>query len=234
MLCEEVVNRKKNILPWDGELIFDFYRSPFQRLFTEEFFELIQEAYKCFLYDAQRASITMSAEALLRILYDQTIILIEKGIPFKTKSFSLNHESTRKDMRKLEMTNFQSIVDFLEQNAAYSDELIKKIRVVQDIRNKAAHRELPIISEWDPDDPRSREEKIRMFNDLNFEFPEGYMVYTSKADEHWHKIDLRKYNCGSLKSLNWKDKIAIIQYLSVLDILYDIMNQKTCSKPMCV
>jgi len=222
MVLEQVISERKKILPWDGELIYNFYKSPLRRLFSEQFFELIQESYKCFLYDCPRASIIMSAEALLRVLYDQTILLIEKEIPFQTKFLSLNHKSCAEDIGKLEKISYQAIIDFLEKNSNYSHELIKKIRVIQDIRNKSAHRELPIIGEWDPEDPRPKDEFIKMLTEPNYEFPEGYMIYTTKEKNHWYQIDLREYDCGSIKNLSWQDKIAIIQYLSVLDILNDI------------
>jgi len=222
MVSEQLISERKKVLPWDAELIYSFYKSPIRRLFNEQFFELIQESYKCFLYDCPRASIIMSAEALLRVLYDQTILLIQKEIPFQTKLLSLNHKSCTEDIFKLESISYQVIVDFLEKNSSYSNELIKKIRVVQDIRNKSAHRELPIIGEWDPDDPRPRDEFIKMLIEQDYEFPEGYMIYSTKEKDHWYKIDLREYNCGSVKKLSWQDRIAIIQYLSVLDVLNDI------------
>ena len=91
--------------------------------------------------------------------------------------------------------------------------------VIKELRNRAAHGDLPFLDDWDPDDPRPPEQLKKILLDDAFEFPEGYRFIPSKQGAKRFTFDLREYKCGSFKLLSWEARFAAIQYLLVLKLI---------------
>src|SRR5205814_8908757 len=68
----------------------------------------------------------------------------------------------------------------LRRTNVYSRETIDKAYVVKDLRNFAAHGELPDLVEWYPDEPQNDEEFKKIF-DQSYKFPEAYQFWRQKG-----------------------------------------------------
>lgn len=220
MATKEELDR---ILPWTPEPIVEFFQLSQRRfLYGEQLLELIREARHAFLAECPRASMIVAGEAFLRVIYELIAAgartgceaSIHRGSRKGTFSISPNMDPNLFFQLEDELTFYQAIKLLSEvkqfsgwQDAAYA---------VKAIRNQAAHGNLPIITDWDPDEPRS--DKSFWF-DKDFQFPEAYAVIYDNANKRVLNFDLRRHNCGSLKVLSWQMRLAAIQYLTVIETI---------------
>ena len=216
---------RREALPWDGDSVVEFFLEAHPSfLYREQFAQLFIEAYHAFLAGCPRASIIVAGEALLRAIYDQIIRHVQNGdsivVGDRRSPRPLTREtSTEKLFRLTDEVNFCQAINALEETKAYPDNVISCMRVIKNLRNAAAHGEMPLLDQWDPDDPRPPEELKKILCTRDFEFPEGYRFLLSKQQKEWFTFDLRKYKCKSLKSLDTDERFAAIQYLLVLEVL---------------
>jgi hypothetical protein len=217
---------RRQALPWDGEPVVQFYLKTHPAFpYREQFRQLFREAYHTYLAACPRASIIVAGEALLRAIYDCTIQLLASGANVtirrgRRQALPLDNATPIDVLYHLtdELTFFDAI-QVLQKSKVYPNDLINLMFVVKDLRNRAAHGDLPVLDDWDPDDPRPSEQFIKMLSDDTFEFPEGYRFIPSTHGAEWFTFDLRKYKCGSFKPLAWEERFAAMQYLLVLEVI---------------
>ncbi|MEP0873297.1 hypothetical protein NDA01_26405 [Trichocoleus desertorum AS-A10] len=224
----------KKALPWDGKSAVDFYLKSHPCFpYREQFAKLFSEAYRAYLAGCPRASIITAGEALLRAIYDEIISLVACGynitIPkSKGRSVSIKADAPRDTLFQLaDECSFNEAIKALQHLNIYSQELINRIFVVKELRNKATHGEFPVLDIWDPDEPRPRDEFLKIFLNPEFEFPEGYRFRSRSNSSDWFTFDPRKYKCGSLKPLDWESRFAAIQYLLVLEVITEMRDTST-------
>ncbi|PSB21211.1 hypothetical protein C7B65_04580 [Phormidesmis priestleyi ULC007] len=234
---ENLETVRREILPWAGDSVVAFYLETHPSFpYKEQFAKLFVEAYHAYLSGCSRASIIVAGEALLRAIYDQIICLVAKGYSveiFKARGRSIHLEEGTSVATLHQLTDecsFHAAIKALGQLNIYSQDLINKMRVVKDLRNRATHGDFPLFDEWDPDDPRPREQLRQILSDQDFEFPEGYRFLLDRDGADWFTIDLREYKCRSLKSLGTADRFAVIQYLLVLEIISKLKDASTLNK----
>lgn len=225
----EVIRREA--LPWNGECVVKFYLESHPSFpYREEFIKLFIEAYHSYLAGCPHASIIIAGEALLRAIYDKIIRLIATDhnitiLKNKGHSISIGNETPLDVLNQLaDKFSFYEAIRTLEKLNIYSPATINHMFVVKELRNRAAHNNFPLLDDWDPDEPRSPEQIRKILIEPNFEFPEGYRFLPRKDSSDWFTIDLRKYKCGSLKSLWWEDRFAAIQYLLVLEVISEMKD----------
>jgi hypothetical protein len=212
----------RQALPWDGDSVVQFYLDAHPTFpYRERFAQLFIEAYHAFLAGCPRASMVISGEALLRAIYERIIQWISTGnkltVSRSRRPLSLEAGTPTDVLFGLaDELSFCQAIDALKETKAFSEDDIHLMLVVKDLRNAAAHRELPILDEWDPKDPRPSEELTEMlWNDS--QPSEGYRFIPSRQRSDWFAFDPRKYKCGSLRPLSVEDRFAAIQYLLVLE-----------------
>jgi hypothetical protein len=216
---------RRQALPSDGDSVVQSFLEAHPSFpYREHFAQLLVEAHRAFLAGCPRASIIVAGEALLRAIYDGIVQHIRVGntitISRGRRQVLLAADSAADLLFGLaDDVSFCQAIDALKEAQAYSDDLIHQMFVVKDLRNNAAHGEFPILDEWDPDDPRPPEQIEELRWNPDFEFPEGYRFIPSKQRSEWFTLDLRNYNCNSLKPLAIEDRFAAIQYLLVLTAL---------------
>lgn len=80
---------------------------------------------------------------------------------------------------------------------SFASDHITRLYIVKSIRNAAVHGDLPVLDQWDPDNPRPKEQRRSMLFGEAFEFPEGYRVIPKivfkLGPDDWCQFDLRKY-----------------------------------------
>ncbi len=184
-----------------------------------------EAAYHSYLGACPRASIIVAGEALLRTIYDCIIQLCASGANVtvsrnRRAAISLG-DATPADARwrLTDELTFYEAIQALQKFGVYPNDLINHMLVVQCLRNCAAHGDLPLLDDWDPDDPRPLGELMEILQDRTYDFPEGYSFISSKDGSKQFKFDLRKYKCGSLKPLQPDDRFAVIQQAVVLDVI---------------
>ena len=216
---------RRQALPWDGDSVVQFYLEGHPSFpYREQFIQLFLEAYRSYLAGCPRASIIVAGEALLRATYDRLIQLRRTGrqlsIRRTRRPIPLNDQTPVDVLYTLtDEVSFCEAIRSVDEAAVYPEHVIKLLFAVKDLRNRAAHGELPLLDEWDPDDPRPPERLEELLWSGTFEFPEGYRFIPSKNGSEWFTFDLRNYKCGSLKPLRFEDRFAAIQYLLVLEAI---------------
>lgn len=222
---------RREALPWQGDTVVQFYLGAHSSFpYREQFVSLIHEAYHAFLAGCPRASIIVAGEALLRAIYDKIIRLAQEGHEFeiprrRRANLRIGRDASPDILFELtDQVSFCEAVKLLQDSDQFATDLITLLYVVKSLRNDAAHGNLPLLDDqWDPDDPRPAEKLEELLWAETFEFPEGYRFVPSSVPtlppKSWFTVDLRKYTCGSLKSLSFEEQFAAIQYLLVLEAL---------------
>jgi hypothetical protein len=210
---------RREALPWPGDNIVDTYLKLHPNFkFREQFIQLLLESYHAFLAGCPRASIIVGGEALLRFVYDRVICFIGDGGMIKLKAgLALNKDTDPWDID--DQLSFCDALSALKQTGLYSNEIIDRAYAVKELRNCAAHGELPVLSDWDPDDPRSDEGFVKMLDSEDYKFPEAYQFFRRDSRVKPVRLDMRNYAPSTLRSMGWEDRFAGIQFLLVMDII---------------
>lgn len=210
---------REKVLPWNGEVVVDFYiKAHPSFLYREQLLEMLLEAHRAYLAGCPRASIIMAGEALLRVVYDRLAELtIKQGkTEAKVRGKVIAFEDTESLFKMADSLTFCDALKMLKRYSVYPEELIDQMFAVKDLRNSAAHSNLPLLDYWDPDDPRSEADLKKLLRG-EMEIPEGYRFL--QREGRWFKFDCRRYRCGSLRYLSPADRLAVIQYLLVEDAI---------------
>jgi hypothetical protein len=217
-ITEEV---RAKALPWPGDNVVDGYLMLHPDLkYREQCIQLLLEAYHAFLAGSNRASIIVAGEALLRLVYDRIVCFVGNGhkIRFYKEDRTLTILDQNKDPLTLcDRLTFCDALQALKQTNLYPPEMIDKAYAVKDLRNLAAHGELPVLSEWDPDEPRNDEEFKKMFSSESYEFPEAYQFWRGNP-RRLVRLNMREYAPATFRSIGWEDRFAGIQFLLVVDV----------------
>lgn len=223
---QEQINLRKKVLPWPGDVIanlYTAYREPF--VYGEKFVELIFESYRAYLAGCPRASIITAGEALFRILcFKVAEELCKNGdITINKRKLILSKDNVDHLFYLYEHITYDEILSIIKQKKMYSVDFIKQMYTVKGLRNYAAHGEFPILDEWDPDDPRPKDQFLALI-DGEIEIPEGYRFHSSRKSKEWFTFACRDYNCSSLKGLSVENRYAVIQLALVFNIISKISN----------
>ncbi len=225
------MTERAKALPWRGSSVVEFYLSAHPSFpYRMQFISLIKEAHDSFIAGCPRASVIVAGEALLRAIYDKIIRLANEGHEFeipRRRRANLKIQRGVDTGILFELTDhvsFSEAVKLLADSGLFENDFITILYVIKSLRNDAVHGDFPFLdTKWDPDDPRPAEQRRELLFSQTFEFPEGYRFIPSRvptlAANSWFTIDLRKYRCGSLKSLAFEEQFAAIQYMLVLDAL---------------
>jgi hypothetical protein len=212
---------RSEILPWDPAPIISFFTSADPKFtYREEFIQLILESRHCFVAGCPRASMVVAGEALLRALFEIVVKFANAGHEASisrgrrgTFTVSPNMDDRRFFGLNDDLT-FNDTLGLLTEMEAVPKTRMDTLHVIKSMRNRAIHGTMPLITEWDPDEPRPGTDWI--FDD-SVTFPEGYQFspHMDRADRF--TFDCRQYSCGSLKPLTAEEQLAAIQYLIVTD-----------------
>ena len=229
---------RRDIYPWDGDTLVDVLISTHPNFpYKDQFAELFLEAYHAYEAGCPHASIITAGEAFLRVVFDRLIYFISEGmeIPiWKGKKTYTIHEESPMDIiyNFTDKLAFCTALEGLESINIFPDELIKKMFIIKDLRNHAAHGELPILHQWDPDDldsdkgVPSEEELRKLLSRKETDIPEGYRFISKKGGTEWTNIDIRNYQIKSMKQINYNDRFAVIQMMFVIDVISEMIGIK--------
>ena len=218
---------RKAALPWNGQAAIDVYLQTHKDFaYGDKFLQLLAESYHSYVAGCARASIILSGEALLRLLYDRMIWSLKYKGPLtfakgKQKKVIIS-EKTQTLFKLEEDYTYNEVIEILEQNKIFAVDLTSQMRVIKDLRNRAAHSDFPVLNDWDPDEPRGTEKIKEIWSDPSFQFPEAYQFIANRKGRKSIKIDLRKHNCGSFRELSYELRFAAIQYLLLIDLMKKI------------
>jgi hypothetical protein len=230
-MCESNSDSERLIaaLPSATELICDVlvpelwlsaHRDAFLRLFLE--------AYRAYKSGCPRASIIMAGESLLRAVFARIEAeVIQQGAPLtvrlrngKAKTVGQSFD----DAAILDELTFCDALDLSRQNHILSEPVLDIAYTVKDLRNRAVHGQLPLLDDWDPDDPRPRVEFEQMRWDRSLTIPEGYRFIPCQK-RGWFSFDCRRQRCSSLKGLTVEQRYAAIQYCLVTDAVLGVFGE---------
>ena len=223
--------KRREIYPWDGDTLVDILKRAHPNFpYKDQFAELFLEAYHAYEAGCPHASIITAGEAFLRIVYDRIIHLLSDGKEIKISKGkrlqTFNADSPIEVIFNLtdEMTFCEAIYGMKNANI-FAKELIDKMFVIKDLRNRATHGELPLLDDWDPDESdRDWDETWKIITKGEKKFPEGYRFIGRKGSSEWNHIDIKKYQCNSLKPLPYKDRFAVIQMLLVIEVITEMSD----------
>lgn len=213
----------EQILPWNADPLIAFFENAQRRyVYREQLIELILESRHAFLAECPRASMIVAGEALLRTLYELVATSARQGHEAsvhrgkKKGMFTISPNMNPDQFFALhdELTFDQTIRLLIDSGIING--CLDAVYAVKGIRNQAAHCDLPLITDWDPDEPR---EKKAFIFDESFEFPEAYSVVYDKQKNRILNFDLRLHECGSFRPLGPNMSVAAIQYLTVMEII---------------
>lgn len=202
----EVIRRAA--LPWYGNTVADAYQRYRGVRYGDDFLKLTLEGYQSFVHGNNRASMILIGEALARILYAQIAEALQNG------PLTVRHGSRTITVRPSSMYNLQDELTFAQAehvlNSYIDSKIQRQVNDVRFLRNRAAHGDLPILDEWDPDDGKRSEAEFRnLLMDL-ISIPEGYRFYKRGT---WVTFAIRDHHCNTLRELSTYERIAVIEQL---------------------
>jgi hypothetical protein len=95
--------------------------------------------------------------------------------------------------------------------------------VIKELRNRAIHGQLPVIDYYDPDDPRPKEDFIKLLNG-DIKIPEGYRFMPNKDRKEWITFACRDHGVGTLTGLSFQDRYAAIQYVFAIETIAGMLS----------
>ncbi|MEK3786914.1 hypothetical protein [Paenibacillus sp. FSL K6-1230] len=191
--------------------------------YGEEFLIRLFESYMCYLNNLSISSIIVSSEAMFRVLCDRVKrIAVEQKVNITISKNTVMYSELIEDPFSLsDKFTFNNLITYLEKQKVYNKDVIDNLKKVKNLRNKVTHGTLPLITEWDPDDPRSREEILNLLRGVS-EIPEAYKISLRSGPVYF---DCREYDL-SLRSLDPASKIAVIQLVYIREILMSIFSDE--------
>jgi hypothetical protein len=216
----------REALPWPGNDVVNAYLTLHPKFkYREQCIQLLLESYHAFLAGCPRASIIVAGEALLRFVYDRIICFVGDGGTIeitrkgKARGQALTLDRETDPWVLDDQLPFCDALQALRRTRLCPSEMIDKAYAVKDLRNCAAHGELPVLSDWDPDEPRNDEEFEKMFSKEDYEFPEAYQFWRRDDPSRAIRLDMRKYAPVTFRSIGWEESFVGIQFLLVIGIL---------------
>ena len=208
---------RKAALPWYGKTVAGAYQKSHAVRYGEDFLELIFEGYRTYVDGNARASMIVTGEALLRILYARIAEVLQNG-PLTVR------QGTRIiRIRSSSVYNLQDELTFAQAERALSNYLnpvvYEQVDAVRFLRNRAAHADLPMLEEWDPHDPRSAADFFDLLSGKT-SISEAYRFHKGDA---WVTIAVQDHPCNTMHELSTSEKLAAIQQLFVLSIITKLL-----------
>lgn len=217
-------------VPWDADTLVAFYEHSHPLFsYREEVLKMALDAHKLYVLGFPKPSIIMSGEALLRAIYDRIVVLVTtrgrisyqniNGRPLVIQARDIGEA-------RYEWNNqltFHDAILILKRSRVYPRTLTERMFVIKELRNIATHGELPLLDDFDPDDPRSKEDFIKLLSG-DVEKPEGYQFMPFKSRRQWFKFACRDHGIGTLKSLPVEDRYAAIQYVLATEALAGMLS----------
>jgi hypothetical protein len=227
---DDAEHYRREAIPRTGDAVVAFFLQSHSRfLYRDQFIELVREATLAFVAGCPRASIIVAGEALLRAICDTIVRSAASGLEGvlrvngKNVAISPNVEDDR--MHELLEANFSGLIQVLEKSGLFDAGVTSKLRAVCYLRNCAAHGDLPLLTEWDPQDHRSGGALAEALWSDQFEFPEGYRFLNAKSNETI-SFDCTEYECNTLRSLSAAERLAAIQLHLLLRSLRDLSQTR--------
>lgn len=217
-------------LPWDASALIAFYEHshPVFR-YREEVLKFALEAHKLFVSGFPVPSIIMSGEALLRAIYDRIVVLVTQqdqvinkninGRPLVIRASDIGENPWEWDDR----LTFNGAIWVLKRSRVYSESLIDRMFVIKELRNRAIHGQLPQLELFDPDEPRSKEDFIKLLKG-DFEISEGYRFRPPKNRRKWVTFACRDHGVGTLSEISSEDRYAAIQYVFAIETIAGMLS----------
>ena len=207
---------RKTALPWYGETVVSAYKRSRGTRYGEDFVELILEGYRAYVDGNTRASVIIAGEALLRILYARIAEVLQEG------PLTVQHGRRVIMVSLTSAYNLPDELTFFQAEKALSGHIHPRAReqvdAVRFLRNRAAHADLPLLDEWDPDDPRSGADFFYLLSG-RISIAEGYRFL--KRDR-WVTLAIRDHPCNTLNDLSVGEKLAVIQQLLVISVIQEL------------
>jgi hypothetical protein len=205
---------RKAALPWYGKPVVAAYQNAGAgRRYRGDFVSLIAEGYHAYVQGFLRASIIVTGEALLRLLYIRIAQLLERGGPLTVRQGRRVLTISPSSVHELpdHLTFFQAEQALRGHFDSRINEYIDGARF---LRNRAAHGDLPLLDEWDPDE-RDFNSIVDMMALLSGKIPfaEGYRFH--KGDL-WVTLAIRDHPCNTLRDLSMDEKLTVVQQLLLL------------------
>lgn len=208
---------RKAALPWYGDTVVGAYQKSHAVRYREDFLELIFEGYRTYVGGNARASMIVTGEALLRILYVRIADLLQDG------PLTVRQETRAIRIRPSSVYDLQDELTFAQAEKALSDYLnpvvYEQVDAVRFLRNRAAHADLPMLDEWDPLDPRSAADFLDLLRDRT-SIPEAYRFHNGHS---WVTICVKDHPCNTMHELSTSEKLAAIQQLFVLSVIKELL-----------
>ncbi len=194
--------------------------------FTEECLVFLREARQALLADCYRASMIVAGEALLRAVYGVIWQGLEvgKSLSYQSRGNVKNLSATTwPDPRESwgylnKKVPFDDALSVLGENRLCHPDTVRKIRIVQWLRNQATHGQFPLLDEWDPYDPRDENEFRKLLRGQS-EHSEGYRFKHPDKEIGWIRFECRQHAVGSLKPLSPDGRFAAITFRYVVEAL---------------
>ncbi len=221
-------------IKWDATIHIAFYQlsDPPGGLFRYQYLELISEAYHCFMNNCPRASVIVAGEALLRAIFDRIVFLLPKiaNISYRSRSkkttvLELMNKKGNKYDNLVDALTFDEAIGILRKSQVYDQSLIERMYDVKALRNMVTHKGYAFIDNWVPNPPsKSKEHSLELSISIENQqpaSPEAYRMHNERNDK-WIYFNCREHNC-TLKALDYRLKLAAIQYYLVQDIIKDFI-----------
>jgi hypothetical protein len=204
---------RRTALPWFGEAVVGAYQKSRSTLYGEDFLELIFEGYQTYVGGSIRASIIVTGEALLRILYARIAEALKEG------PLTVRHGTRVITVSPASVYDLPDELTFIQAERVLSSYInpgvCEQVDAVRFLRNRAAHSDLPLLDEWDPDDLRSAKDFYNLLSG-QISIAEGYRFF--KKDE-WVTLAIRDHPCNTLDELSMSERLAVVQQLFVVSVI---------------
>ena len=222
---------RQNAVPWDvtANALLGFYeRSHPAFSYRDEVLELVSDAHKLYVLGFPRPSMIMSGEGLLRAIYDRLVVLVTKRGKEEYRINGRTFELRRRDIGEAPLDwndrlSFNEAIFVLRKSRVYSRSVTDRMFVVKELRNLATHRHLPLIERYDPDEPRPRQEFVKLLSG-DIQIPEGYRFRPFKDRGQWFTFACRDHGTGSLKEFTAGDKFAAIQLVLTVETVAEMLS----------
>ena len=230
-MTTEQRSAREQAVPWDTSTLEAFYEHshPLFR-YREEVLKFASEAHKLFVLGFHMPSMIMSGEALLRAIYDRIVVLVTtrgkvsyknvNGHPLVIRAPDIGESPWGWDER----LTFHNAIWVLKRSRVYPRFLTDRMFVIKELRNRAIHGQLPLLDYYDPDDPRPKEDFIKLLKG-DIEIPEGYrFIMPIKDHKEWVTFACRDHGIGTLAGLSFEDRYAAIQYVFTIETIAGMLS----------
>jgi len=216
MLTRDDKAIREAALPWYGKTVVGAYLKSRGARYGEDFVELILEGYQTYVDGSARASMIVAGEALLRVLYARIAEILQEGpltVPHGKRIITIRPSSVYDLPDELTFAQAERAL-----NSYIDSRVYEQVTAVRFLRNRAAHGDLPLLDEWDPDDLRSETDFFSLLSG-KISIAEGYRFYRANT---WITLAIRDHPCNTLHELSMGEKLAVIQQLLVISVIQQL------------